>query len=290
MEARVIREIVQVPVAERATVLAEGLELLVEHVAELQHDSQLLRESGRERGAAILDLVRGEEAAKALILVDAMRLGWADGDAASKHLRKFIDHVARGIYLEMYHGRPATLGEVRRYVDEKRRSHYLDGPNDVDWNFRNEIEVEREEAFYVDYIKDDDGHRWVSPRDRFQHKAWGAETATELIYAMNRLGMFAATGLQHISSAWAGVEMRDGQHWSEHQKYVRKALVAIAEDGLVSKQATQDDIRRVKEWWIFPLGTLDLSKLKVKSSELEAQRQAVLDAPNRDMYGGADDY
>jgi hypothetical protein len=39
--------------------------------------------------------------------------------------------------------RPADFREVRERINWLRRSHYLDGPNDVDWIFRNQLFSQR---------------------------------------------------------------------------------------------------------------------------------------------------
>lgn len=288
MEARAIGDIVQETSEQRAGILAFGLELLVEHIGELQRAGGALRESSKGRGAAILDVVRGEEAAKALILVDAVRLGWTDGKAVSRHLRGFSNHVTRGIYCEVMAMSPATFGEVRRHVDRLRRSQYLDGPHDVDWTFRNEIERRREEAFYVDYVKYDDGHQWISPKDRSQDKAWGPDDATDLVLAMERLGMLTERGLQLISEAWAGVQLSDEHDWQDHLGSVKIALEAISKAGLFTGRATQKDVDVVRKKWSFPLGTLDLSRRTIPNSALEEERERAMDRLYADLYGAPD--
>lgn len=62
------------------------------------------------------------------------------------------------------------LTEAKRHVDRERRTLYLDGPNDIDWIFRNDITQRREEAMYLDYVayRDHfhDEHVWYSPNPR----------------------------------------------------------------------------------------------------------------------------
>jgi hypothetical protein len=76
-----------------------------------------------------------------------------------------------------------------RYVDLLRRNYYLDGPNDVDWLFRNEIMAEREERLYVDYVETDDGDMWISPRRYDGIGPRYASGAVELVGALSRAGM-----------------------------------------------------------------------------------------------------
>jgi hypothetical protein len=110
--------------------------MLTDHVTELARDSEVLLKSGRPRGKAILDAVRGEEAAKALIPLDLIRHGREDAPARKTLMAAFSDHVARGIYITVASGSPATLLEVRDRADLLRRGQYLDGPNDFEWTFR----------------------------------------------------------------------------------------------------------------------------------------------------------
>jgi hypothetical protein len=59
------------------------------------------------------------------------------------------------------------LTEAVTYLARERQALYLDGPEDVDWIFRNAIEQRREEAIYVYYIaiRDywHDEHQWHCP-------------------------------------------------------------------------------------------------------------------------------
>lgn len=124
---------------ERLDAIAEGLGLLAEHVATLRQDVIHLAEADRPRGRAVLAAQSEEEAAKALILLDLVRMDWRDHKAVSRQIGRFYNHLARCIYVDAVQMRPADFREVRERVDWLRQSHYLDGPNDVDWIFRNQL-------------------------------------------------------------------------------------------------------------------------------------------------------
>ena len=66
----------QLPAAKRLDAIAEGLALLVEHVTTLTDDLIYLTDESRPRGALMLEAQSQEEAAKVLILLDLVRLGW----------------------------------------------------------------------------------------------------------------------------------------------------------------------------------------------------------------------
>jgi len=133
MEPRSLNRISNLPKARRLEVIAQGLDLLTEHVETLHDDLLHLVEENRRRAAAVVDALATEEAAKVIILLDLVRSGWADRDAVKRQIGRFYNHMARGLYARLTAGRPQDLNEIRGYADVLRRSRYLDGPNDVDW-------------------------------------------------------------------------------------------------------------------------------------------------------------
>lgn len=138
-------------------VLSEGMALIAEHVSTLASGASLLAAMSSPRGAEVLRVVAEEEAAKYLILLDATRFDYKEQGDRSRQLKRFSDHLPKGIYVRSYRGSPATYGEIVRYADRLRDDLYLDGPNDIDWIFRNEILAERDERLYVDFVDSDEG-------------------------------------------------------------------------------------------------------------------------------------
>ncbi len=79
--------------------------------------------------------------------------------------------AARSLYAEYYNlASPSDLTEIQRYVDRERQTLYLEGLNDVDWVFRNDILRKRGESIYVDYVpyvdRVRDEHHWHSTDPR----------------------------------------------------------------------------------------------------------------------------
>ena len=100
------------------------------------------------------------------ILLDVVRCPRQPGEIFSRQLGYFNAHVAKGLYATYDNiFAPADLPEIRRYMDSECKMLYLDGPNDVDWIFQNDILREREESIYVDYVDYNDATR----RERFWH-------------------------------------------------------------------------------------------------------------------------
>ena len=95
-----------------------------------------------QRAAAAIRAISDDEAGKYLILLDAVRSTLKDQSLLQAQLRRCGDHLAKGIYQRAVSISPGTFGELCGYIEGLRVSHYLDGPNDVDWVFANVIDTE----------------------------------------------------------------------------------------------------------------------------------------------------
>jgi hypothetical protein len=273
MEPRALKRLMQLPRRERPARIAKGLELLAAQVATLEEDLSLLAEAERWRGLDILSAQADEEAAKALILLDFVRMDQGDDEALARQLGRFSEHLARCIYVEMAEMSPADFAEVQRLVDSLRASHYLDGPNDVDWIFRNQLLARREESLYVDYVHEEEGDRWVTPasNDVFLYPPRMPQVR-KLVGAFHRLGVMSVEGLAAVADRWSPITLQEQTHWQEVLPINRAIVEDLIDRDLVTAQANSEDAGLAIHHWPFPMGSLDLSQEKVDVSELEAQR------------------
>lgn len=275
MHPRALKRLLQLPNKERFPRISEGLGLLVEQVAALDSDLSALAKAERWRGFDILAAQADEEAAKALILLDFVRMDPSNRKASARQLGYFYNHLARCIYVEMVQMRSAEFAEVRGLIDMMRQSHYLDGPNDVDWIFRNELLARREESLYVDYIHEEEGERWVTPasNDRFMYPP-SPEPIRKLVGALHRLGAMSPKGLAIIADHWSPVAPEEQTHWQEVVAINRAIIEELIDADLVTDEALAEDGSFAVQHWPFPMGSLDLSVRKVDISELEAERDS----------------
>lgn len=273
------------PRSARMPIIQSGLAALAEHVARLRSSTERLINEGDARAARVVDATAVEEAAKVLVLLDLVRLGWKDDARARTLIKYFYRHLQRGIYAEMVDTSPASYEEVRQIVDRLRLSHYLDGPNDVDWVFRNEVESAREEAIYVDYIETDEGPRWVSPAWRDDVTLWGPSRATALVGALDRAGLLTMDGLKLIATEWNGVVFDDDSHWQEVERRTWAVLRGAEAAGLFSSELTSRDTSLILGSWGFPLHSLDLRLKQVTDEELRAEQKEGMDRLAAEWYG-----
>lgn len=261
------------------------MQLLVEHIGQLRAGTNHLIAAGQTRTAAILDLFAAEEAAKVLILLDLVRMRWRDQNNVNRQISYFSSHVARGIYSRLVEYNLGHFGEARDHVERLREDRYLDGPTDVDWIFRNEIETDREELLYVDYVAYEEDARWVSPASHDDYRGQRLDQGVQLVQAMDRLGILSTAALDCLASfAWAEID-REYYSYAEQRQETLGFLKTLDAAGLVSPNPASEDVELVLERWQFPLHSLDLKQRKVPDEELESQRQRAEQALRREWMG-----
>jgi len=244
--------------------LAEGMSLIAEHVAALETAAQHQTGPYAARAAAAIRVVADDEAGKYLVLLDVARCARQTVDHKKRQLRRCGNHVAKGTYAKAVDMRPATYRELIRYVGQLRQSHYLDGPNDVDWIFRNEIEAEREDRLYVDFVDTDEGTDWISP-ERFDTLGFDMPSgAVRLVAAMHQAGFSTPTGLSIVADVWRDFVPEDDTHWGEVANRSRETLKRMEAAG-VPAQATEADQYRIVDTWSYPLHQTAPEKGKEKA-------------------------
>lgn len=280
---RAIRDLCQLQL--RDTDLFEevstGIGYVMEVVDRLDASTRKLSEAGDHHPARILGSLAEEEAAKVLILVDAVRCPRSKQTEISRTLGYFYDHLAKGIYAEVCAWNPADFAEVMRGVEHERVEYYLDGPNDVDWIFPNRITQRREDDLYVGYLRDDNaegnqGERyWVLPRhDDPIDRVFGYRTPAVITMArvLHQVKATTPAGLAAIAEVWRDVDVRPEMRFDERDQLNWRTLEVLKERGLLSA-APNDVYVVIRDRWTFPLWPLDLRVRKVEKERLREVRR-----------------
>ena len=272
MRVKAIPDLAQLSDAALFTELAQGLGLCVANARRITDDCLLLSREKRARGAEILRVAAEEEAAKVLILIDAIRCPRSKLPTEfSRQLQYFNDHLAKGIYAQYCGLSPATFAEIRRWVNLERKEFYLDGPNDVDWILYNDILRRREETIYVDYVESDGEHRWHDPL-RFEELSLPflmshRNPVLRLMNALDDVGCLAPRALEVMAGTWRPVTVDDGFSWDALRELNLTTLKRMKDKGVLANQA-QELTNTIVNEWLFPLYPLDLRKERVDKSEL----------------------
>lgn len=254
--------------------VARGLSLIFEHISYLQMSVETLADKKQSRGEAAVRAIADEEAAKYLILVDVIRCPRKAQKQRSRQLKRCNSHLPKGIYACISGMSPADLDEVRRIVKGLRASHYLDGPTDYDWIFRNEIEDRRERTLYVDYVRTDEGADWVAPNvyddELFLHG--DPSGVVRIVFALTRAGVASAFGLKVIADVWRDFVPVGKTRWPEVERRNRSTLNLLEANDLIADAFTDRDEHVFLDEWTFPMHHEDLSIIEVDPDDLRKKQ------------------
>lgn len=277
MKLRAIKDLSQLDDPRLFQEVAKGLNLIHENANGLWNDALSAHGQSRFRAAALLRTFAAEEAAKYLILIDAIRCPRTDSAQFGTQLGRFNNHLAKGIYAEYADARPATFGEVQHSVDDQRETLYLDGPNEIDWIFPNRILRSREELIYVDYVESDEGYEWTTPclHDAdFMGRSFAFEPSVlSKINVMHAAGFANPEALAIIAEYWRPVKLVDDLHWSEYRRHNIGTLERLDQAGLL-RAPPKDGLAVLVDDWTYPMYSIDMTPTQVDRTALKEQQDA----------------
>jgi len=252
-------------------VISEGLLHIIENSEAIESSASILAQHDSKRGYMVLHALAQEEAAKFLILLDAVRCPNKQSDKFSNQLKRFNDHLAKGIYIEYYATRPATFSQVKNWIVEECDEYYLDGPIGVEWIFRNDILQHREESIYVDYVEMDNKHIWLSPKQLENDRYNLAQVQThtlELVRCMSEAGFCKTESLEVISNVWNSLKLVKDTHWQDILKFNEDTISKLKEKKILEDQSVKI-YQYIVQNWLFPLYSVDLKIRRIKIKDLK---------------------
>ena len=214
--------------------VAQGIERLVANIDRLDSSAHRLSGAGDEASATLLGSFADEEAAKVLMLIDAVRCPAEEGRARVRTLKRWSDHLWKGVYVRACDWRPADFRELTTYIDDELQPFYLDGPIGIDWIFRNEILAQRERQIYVDLVEDitETGPNrqepyWVAP-GAFSSYRFNYQTSTcvEIALSLHACGISTERGLNHVARIWQPLDIVS-MGYPELLARIRETLLAV---------------------------------------------------------------
>jgi AbiV family abortive infection protein len=273
MRVRAIKDLTQLDDPAFFAAVADGLSLVMKNVRRLQAGAAALGEAKLMHPARVLTTVAEEEAAKVLILMDAVRCPRQPADRLARQLSRFNNHLPKGIYARVCGMRPVTLAQLQEYIDQHREEFYLDGPNDVDWIFRNEIIDGRESTLYVDYVARDDEHHWSDP-SQFEDLYFSSREPLDIRMAryLYDAGLCGVESLAVVANIWRASPMESDTHWSLVRELNIRTLQSLDTRGLLQEQP-QDVFGWIANEWHFPMYALDLAKIPVELEDLRERQR-----------------
>ena len=272
MRVRAIKDLSRLSDPRLFEEIACGLDLVMKNVARLVAGAATLRESNQVHAGRVLSALADEEAAKYLILLDAVRCPRKPPHLLPGQLSRFNEHLAKGLYARASGYRPVRLKDLQDYIDHDRDSHYLDGPNDVDYIMRNEIIQGREGLLYVDYVQYDEDYHWTDP-SRFEDMlaVLPESHSGQVARSLHSSGLGGPEALATIASVWRSATIDADTHIQAIWKLNHQTLTALEAKALLKAQP-QDVYAWIVQNWQFPMYGLDLSEIRVELDDLRGRR------------------
>ena len=270
-----IRKLEQLSDIDLFETLSEGMPLIVDNATSLDETARRLCRDGEFRASEVMRGFAEEEAAKVLILIDYVRCPSESGRKAQV-LSRFYGHVAKRIHaMASEYPRIASFGELSELVERECRPWYLDGPNDIDWIFRNSISAKRDRDLYVDYVQDVTDAAgacfWIAPApsDDFRSQ-YPASDCVMLVQCLSRAGAVSAGGLVEIADVWRGFAPDPYTDREELHCLILETLDRFAR---LCGAVDEADARFIVDHWPFPLWPLTIGEPRRYDGDLDGLRE-----------------
>jgi AbiV family abortive infection protein len=278
MKHRAIKYLNQLADSDFFQEISKGLDAIYENCSELNKSYELLIQNNNYRASRVIRGVLIEEAAKYLILIDALRCPRKNNDKEfTRQLEKFNDHLAKGVYAELCSWKPDTYNRLCEYIAPQLDEYYLDGPNGVDFVFRNNIISTREQAMYVDYAQIDDAHTWLTPQQDYELDdlipfSCVVPSVVKMVMALHGDGISKIEFISSFSMFWRGFVFDGNTRYQQFKNANHECLKILDKQGLL-QGASEDTFSLIINEMPFPLYKEEMKEKKIKLSDLKEKQQ-----------------
>lgn len=271
------RRVCQLSPQARLAFFAEGMPQILASAQGFWSASEQLE--GAPREAQVLADYAAEEAAKILILADIVRcppsllkermplmLGW------------FYQHLTRLLYAEAQSWRPVTMTDLRDYVDNGRKAHYLEGYAG-EYILPNSLLYQRETSLYVDIEAHEDGvPLWSAPRAYEPRFAAFEPASLRVAKALFEVSALSERGLAIMAEVWGPTLFRDDIRFDRGDALTEEMLRRLFAEGLPKESARDEHVQALYAHWQMPMYDLEFALDDVPFEELDAARERMLAA------------
>ena len=268
---------------DRLAFLAEGLPII--HASAKGFWSASVEMRAMPREAEVLAGFAKEEAAKILILVDAVRC--PDRLVSSKLsmlIGRFYGHLERLIYAQLAEWWCEDIARLRKAVEPLRKAHDLEG-NIGEFIVPNSTLYQRESKLYADVEAYEDGTPvWNAPVGHSSPFGPRMPAVLAVVDAMAACGIFTLAGLRATSQVWGQLEFTDSETLRDAERLTRQLFDRLIAEGLSQEFATQDHVDTLYRHWPLPMYHVDLGPIPVTLEELKAEQDRLYWAEVGDPY------
>ena len=258
--------------------ISDGIPLIVQNAISFDTTAHSLYQLKDFRASEIIRGFAVEEAAKVLILLDAVRCP-RDSGRLSKTLDCYYNHFSKRIYAEICSiPKIVSFKELCEFINLKCRRYILDGPKMVDWIISNSIISEREQEIYVDYVRDintaTDEYFWGIPEVLEldpEKNEYESPDAVRLCHALSEAGAKSPEGLAIIAEIWRDFIPDQKTGREELCDLIASTLDRLTECG--QNEGDESLVKNIMSYWSFPLWPLLPIKMSSDEGTLKGLRE-----------------
>ena len=252
--------------------VAEGIGHILKNADSLDASARRLASADDYRGASVLRNLAEEEAAKVLVLLDAVRCPKKNQKDRARTLKGFNDHVAKGIYGKACNWRSFDFEPFVEFVNKHLANYEFIGLYGFESITSNEIKSARENKMYVDFVQEltlnnEEGY-WKYPSCEVQRYDYYSPKSLKIACALASLGITEPHGLKIVADVWREFEPT-GKAYLDLIDKISETINRLDQAGLIRTDSKYRFDHRVWDW-SFPMWSLDL---RLKERSLDEMRE-----------------
>ena len=252
--------------------VAEGISYILENAINLDASARRLADVDDYHGSTLLRNFAEEEAAKTLVLFDAVRCPKTNQKDRFRTLKGFNDHIAKGVYAKACDWRCFDFDPFAEFVNRYVTRYEFIGIHGFEAITSNEIKTGRENKMYVDFVQEltfEDGERyWTYPSFEVIGYDYRAPRSLEIACALASFGMTEPDGLKIVADVWRPFEPA-GQAYGDLINQISETVNLLDRAGLTRTDSKRDFAQAVWDW-PFPMWSLNL---RLKERSLDEMRE-----------------
>lgn len=252
--------------------VAEGIGYILKNAVNLDASAHRLADVDDYHGSTVLRNLAEEEAAKMLVLLDAIRCPKTNREGRARTLKGFNDHIAKGVYAKACDWRCFDFEPFTEFVSRHVGQYELIGFHGFEWITSNEIKIERENKMYVDFVQDltleNKERYWTYPSYEDQRYGYRTPKSLEVASALASVGITEPDGLKIVADVWRKFEPA-GQRYVDLIDSISETINLLDQASLTRTNSEYKCDQAV--WnWPFPMWSLNL---RLKEESLDEMRE-----------------
>ena len=254
--------------------VSEGIRHVLKNAVSLDASARRLAGADEDdyHGSTVLRNLAEEEAAKVLVLLDAVRCPKTNQRDRARTLKGFNYHIAKGVYAKACDWRCFDFEPFAEFVSRHVAQYDFIGLHGYESIISNWIRIERENKMYVDFVQEltleNEERYWTYPSYQGQRYGYRTPKSLEVACALANVGMTKPDGVKIVADVWRKFEP-SGQRYVDLIDKISETINLLDQANLTRTNSEYKCDQAVWDW-PFPMWSLNL---RLKERSLDEMRE-----------------